>query len=394
VTIGKEAVERGRIMLLAAIVALRGAFHNMRRVIWQPFVLSLGVDMKSLGGLESLMDLSRLVVQPVVGRASDIHGRRRWLIARDTIALVTGLLTIVTRSWYLLFIIVILLGLENALYPIWTAMVAESTDAESLGYYFSLLMTATTGAGLVSTFAAGYLAEAYGYRNVFMIATVFIMLSFILVLAKLPETKAPDTSSSLNLHGIIGSLIGALKPSPKLRGFYIAMAVDLFAFGLGWRLLYGMLTRSYGYTPQMLGVISTVTTGAMALSQLFIGRYVDRVGYRKYLAISQSMACIVLGMIVVSKRFEVVIVSQILMGVAASFWGPAEQAWISKNVDPEERAQAIGSYASFRGLLSFPAPFIGGLLYDSYGFDIPLLLNIVIAIVDTILILVLIEDNP
>lgn len=393
-TIGKEAAERGRMMLLAAIVALRGAFHNMRGVIWQPFVLSLGVDMKSLGGLESLMDLSRLVVQPIVGSASDIHGRRRWLIARDAITLLIGLLMIATRSWHLLFFIVILFGLEGALYPIWTAMVAESVEAERLGYVFSILATAATGAGIVSTLAAGYIAGAYGYSSVFTIATAFVVLSLILVIARLPETKAPDTTSGMDLRKIVDTLIRTLRPSPKLRGFYIAMTVDFFAFGMGWRLLYGMLTRSYGYTPQMLGVISTVTTGAMAVSQIFIGRHVDRIGYRKYLAISQSIACIVLSMVVISKSFEVVIISQVLMGIAASFWGPAEQAWIASNVDPEERAQAIGSYAAFRGLLSFPAPFIGGLLYDSYGFNVPVIINIAIAIIDTILILVLIKDKP
>jgi MFS family permease len=394
VTIGKEAAERGRMTLLAAIAALRGAFHNMRGVIWQPFVLSLGVDMKSLGGLESLMDLSRLVVQPIVGSASDIHGRRRWLIARDAITLLIGLLMIATRSWHLLYLIVILIGLERALYPIWTAMVAESVEAERLGYVFSILATATTGAGIVSTLAAGYIAGTYGYNSVFTIATGFVVLSLFLVKTRLPETKAPDTTSGMDLRKIVDTLIGTLRPSPKLRGFYIAMTVDLFAFGMGWRLLYGMLTSGYGYTPQMLGLISTVTTGAMAVSQIFIGRHVDRIGYRKYLAISQSLACIALSIVVISKRFEVVLISQALMGITASFWGPAEQAWIASNVDPEERAQAIGSYAAFRGLLSFPAPFIGGLLYDSYGFNTPVIINIAIALIDTILILVLIKDKP
>lgn len=390
--IGKRAVERARMKLLATIVALRDAFHNMMWVIWQPFVLSLGVDMKSLGGLESIMDLSRLVVQPIIGSASDIHGRRRWLIVREAILLSIGLLTIVTSSWHLLFVIVILLGLDGALYTIWTAMVAESADAGRLGYFFSVIATSSMGAGLIATLGAGYLADAYGFRSVFIISTMFAVSSFILVLTRLPETKAPNETSNFNLRGIKATLIGTLKPSPKLRGFYIAMAVDLFAYGMGFRLLYGMLSKSYGYTPRMLGLISTALTGGMAVSQLFVGRRVDRVGYRKSLAISQSMAIVFLGLVVLSKRFEVVLFSQIIHGMAASFWVPAEQAWIASNVDPQERAQAIGSYAAFRGLLGVPAPFIGGILYDGYGFNVPILFNLAIAIFDIILILVLIKD--
>ncbi len=113
----ERAVSRNRVPTLATIGALRGAFHNMRGIVWQPFVLSLGVPMKSLGGLESTLDLTRIIAQPVLGGASDAFGRKRFIIARDIIALTTGVLLVLTRSWHLLFVSVVLLGFENALYP-------------------------------------------------------------------------------------------------------------------------------------------------------------------------------------------------------------------------------------------------------------------------------------
>ena len=57
-------------VVLAAYSSLKGAFHNMRYVVWQPFVLSLGISMVNLGGLESLMGLSLGVPRtPRVGSA-------------------------------------------------------------------------------------------------------------------------------------------------------------------------------------------------------------------------------------------------------------------------------------------------------------------------------------
>ncbi len=202
----------------------------------------------------------------------------------------------------------------------------------------------------------------------------------------------PQSDAKFVWFDLASSLYNTLRPSTHLRGFYIAMTVDLFAFGMGYHLLYGMLAKEYGYTLSMLGIIATIMTGSMALFQVPVGRYADRVGYAKYLAISQAIACGVIGMILLSKRYEVVILAQALLGFSASFWVPAEQAWIAKNVDPEERARAIGSYAAFRGLLSFPAPFIGGLLFDAYGFNVPMALNLVMALVDIILILGLIKE--
>ncbi len=383
---------RASIPILASIGALRGAFQNIRGVIWQPFVLSLGVSMKSVGGLASLLSLTRIAVQPVIGRASDAYGRRRFIVARELLILLSGALLVFTRSWHLLLIVVVFIGLEQAIYPVWSTVVAESVDPTKLGYTYSVLGTCTTAAGLIAALAAGYLAEAYGYHAVFAIATSLALVALVMVLTSLKETMKPQADVKIGWLDLASSLIDTLKPSKHLRGFYIAMTVDLFAFSMGYHILYGMLAKGYGYTPSMLGILSTVTTGSMALFQVPVGRYADRVGFAKYLAISQAIACVTIGMVIISKQYEVVILAHALLGFSASFWMPAEQAWIAKNVDPGERAQAIGSYAAFRGLLSFPAPFIGGLLFDAYGFNVPMIINLVIALVDIALILALVKD--
>jgi hypothetical protein len=81
------------------------------------------------------------------------------------------------------------------------------------------------------------------------------------------------------------------------------------------------------------------------------------------------------------------------LGAAAALWVPAEQAWIASNVEPEKRGQRMSSYSTFRGLLAFPAPMIGGALFDAFGFSVPILLNLVGAILDTTLIVALVRDR-
>jgi MFS family permease len=140
----------------------------------------------------------------------------------------------------------------------------------------------------------------------------------------LAETMKPQSDAKRSWLDLASSLIDTLKPSKHLRGFYIAMTADLFAYSLGYHILYGMLAKGYGYTPSMLGILSTVTTGSMALFQVLVGRYADRVGYAKYLAISQAIACVTIGMILISKQYEVVILASAMIGLSASFWMPAE----------------------------------------------------------------------
>jgi len=392
-----EAQERsrgmGEVTILAVASAFRGIRDNLRMVVWQPFVLSLGVPMSSLGGLESLMDVTRIAVQPVFGEASDAYGRKRFLALGELLMVVAGGTFILARSWHLVSIGVVLTSLSFAMFPVWNALVAELAEPSQLGFVYSIIGTGYMAAGLVATLAAGFIADLYGYPSVFTIFVGVGLLSLLLVLLKLRETKAEEPDREFNLAQIARSLIGAMKPKPNLRGFYVAMSVDLFAFSMGHRILYGMLTKGYGYTPSMLGILSAAMTCTMAVFQIPLGKIADRAGYVLFLAISQMISCFLLWALLLSKEFWVVLATQAIMGVSAAFWMPAEQAWIASNVDPKERARAIGGYATFRGLVAFPAPFIGGVLFDAFGFDVPILLNLILALVDVALILVLVKEK-
>lgn len=384
---------RGRLFVLSATSALRGIRDNLRTVVWQPFALSLGLDMQQVGTLESLSDLTKLLLEPAFGVISDALGRKRLLILRETVALGALLLILSARSWQYLFMAMILIGVSNSLVSVWSTLVAESAPAGRLGFVYSVMGACYTGAGLMGTLGAGYLADAYGYGAVYTVATIIAFMSLALVWLKLPETRN-EAPTRVDWRKTLTSYVRALNPPKELRGFYVAMGLDLVAFGMGMRLLSGMLNAGYGYTPWMIALYATAMTLTQAAAQIPLGRLADRFGYGKFMAISQFTACIALGLMIVSKDLVVVIAASLLFGVANAFWMPAEQAWIAANVDPKQRAQAIGSFSTFRGLLGLPAPIIGGILFDAYGFDVPMLMNLIIAFIDGVIILAWVKDRP
>jgi DHA1 family tetracycline resistance protein-like MFS transporter len=384
--------EGGNIPLLTLVAVLRGVRDNLRTITWQPYVLSLGLTVQAIGTLESLMDITRIIAQPLLGAASDSHGRKRFLMIREAISIMMGLSLLFARSWPLLIVSVILVGLNWALLPVWNSMVAESTHPSRTGLAFSIIGSSFMLGGLIGNLSGGYIAEDLGYSMVYLLAIVFGSLSMVLVSTALTEEN-DIRRKNLKLREIWKPLFRSLRPPLHLRGFYISMAVDLFAFGTGFRLLYGMLSESYGYTPYMLGLMSGLMTAIVAISQILIGRYIDRIGYTRCLAISQLLACIFLGMVIFSKKFGTLLVGMVVMGLASAFWGPAEQSWITQNVDPGERAQSIGSYATFRALLSFPAPTLGGYLHTNYGFNIPILINLILASINIPMILTIIPRS-
>jgi len=388
-----EQMQEGRrLFVLSAASALRGIRDNLRTVVWQPFAISLGLDMQQVGSLESLSDFVKLLLEPAFGVVSDAVGRKRLLILREMVALGALLLMLTARSWHLLFLAMLLVGFSNSLFSVWSTLIAEAAPVGRLGFVYSVMGATYMGAGLIGTLGAGYLADAYGYGAVYTLATAVAFLSLALVWLKLPETRK-EVPAKVEWRKTLASYKRAFNPPRELRGFYVAMALDSLAFGIGFRLLSGMLNSGYGYTPWMIALYATAMTLTQAVAQIPLGRIADRFGYGKFMAISQFTACLVLGVMIISKELWVIVAANLLFGFANAFWAPAEQAWIAANVDPKQRAQSIGSYSTFRGLIGLPGPIIGGILFDAFGFDAPIAMNLLIAFIDGVIILAWVKDR-
>ena len=382
-----------QIFYLTLSTSLRGVRDNIRQVVWQPFALSLGVPIKDIGALESLMDLAKIIIQPILGAASDVYGRKRFLIIRDLLVVLAGVFFLFAQSWLYLAVGMIFVGFSFALIPIWHSIVAESAKEDQMGWVFSILGSAYMFFGLLGTLAAGWLADNLGYRSVYMVFVTFSVLALLVSVFKIEETHRPVGKKEFGVTKAFKSLLDTFRPPKYMWGYYIAMSVDLFAFSTGWRLINGMLSEAYGFTTGQLGIMYAFQTGTMALFQVILGRKVDRFGYRKFLTLSQMLSSTLLAAIIIKPTYIVLIAANILMGLGAALWGPAEQAWVAKNVDPAERAKSIGGYSTFRGLVALPGPFIGGLIYDRFGYSAPLMVNLILAVVDTVLLWVLIKDN-
>ena len=392
-TILERIRKQRQIFYLALATAMRGIRDNIRMVVWQPFALSLGIPMRDIGALESLMELARIIIQPILGAASDVYGRKPFLVLRDLLVVFAGFFFLFAESWLYLAVGMVLVGFSFALIPIYHSIVAESTKPDQIGWVFSILGSVYMATGLLGTLSSGWLADNMGYRTVYMIFVAASVLSLLVTMFKIEETHSPKGERIFGVGKAFTSLLDTFRPPRYMWGYYIAMSVDLFAFSVGWRLINGLLTEAYGFTTSMLGIMYAFQTGTMALGQILIGREVDRYGYRTFLTISQILSSIILTAMILKPSYIVAIAANILMGIGAALWAPAEQAWVAKNVDPAERAKSIGGYSTFRGLIALPGPFIGGLIYDRYGYIAPMAVNLVLAVVDVLLLWFLIKDN-
>jgi len=385
----RTRLQRGdrNVLVLALQTFLRGISSTMMRAIWQPFVLSLGASMPILGLLESLGGFQGLVtslIQPIGGWLSDRRGRKSLLLLgmiMSMVALSLYALAGYLGNWYLLLPGVVFLGLASIARPVKDSMVAESAIGQSRARIYSLTTVGYAAAGVFAAILAGLMADRWGFSPVFLVGLCMEIAAVVLVARFAVETLRPDNRKTISWRGLVTTLRNILVPPKNLRSFYIATTLDSFVWGAGAGILFGMLSQTYGFSSTQFGIMSSIFSLSWALSQMPIGNLIERHGRIRFMVVSELLGAVMMVGWLFSSRFESFAALQILNGLVPATWVPAVLAWMSDHVPDERRAEEMGRLSAFRGLLSFPAPYIGGLVFDRWGFRGPVMISMIGALV-------------
>lgn len=386
---------------LVAVISrsfISGIEQSMIGVVFQPFVLSLGASMSQLGLLNSLGGFGGLIptlAYPWGGWIADQRGRKVVLLGASCAAMgAFGMYSIAgwTGALVMLLPAIVLLGISQVYQPVNAALVGEAVGAGRRGSAYSLMSVVTIAPGIVIPILAGAIADRFGFQFIFPAAIVFEAIAFIFVWKYLRENRKPGRVQT-GARAIVDFLKRAWIPPADLRSFFLAIAMDNFAWGMGFGLLYGLLRKEYGFTTTQLGIMSAVSSGTWALTSLPIGRLVDRIGARPILIISEALSPPLMFIWATQSNFELLAASMSIFALTAATWVPARNVYVTQTVEPARRGEIFGRLSAFSGVLSFPSSTIGGFLYDRVGFYAPFAANLVFAMV-TLAILIFLVRSP
>lgn len=390
--------ETGRnLKAVTAKTFLNGLASSMMRAVMQPFVLSLGAPMSTLGFLESLGGMHGLLpstLQYYSGWLSDRLGRKPFLILANASGVLGICLLIVaalTGNWLWLVPGVTLVWATMTGDPVDRSVVAESSPVSRRGAAFSMLVMAYSAPGIVAPALGGWLAGRSGFIPVFVLQALLYATGLLLVLRFLRETVVA-AGERLTWDKLKTATRRLIVPPQGLRGFYATMAVDSFSWGLTLSILFGMLTQTFGFTTFQLGLMSSLMALTWTLSQWPVGRLIDRFGSKPLMLVSMASGVpIILGFVFASS-FPAFAAIYAAVGVMAATWMPAQMAILANSTSEQQVGEAMGRLAAFQGLFGFPAPFIAGLLYERYGYQAPLLAGLVCVLITLVLLAVLVKE--
>jgi DHA1 family multidrug resistance protein-like MFS transporter len=311
--------------------------------------------------------LSLAIFSPLWGMLADRYGRRLMLLrANFGAAIVLGAMSMVHSVEALIFLRLLQGALSGTMVAA-QAMVAAYTPERHSGMALGSLSAAVYSGSMVGTFLGGMLAEYLGYRPVFLVSAILLLLAGFLIFWGAREdfsrpqagppargTKPKRAFTDLRHVWPILLLLGAMSFARQFETTFFPLLIQQ---------MLGTLQGAALWT----GALSATAAGAGFLAGIVFGRLADlfrppRIA--QMAAVSAGLFMIFHGL---APTFLFVGAARFGMTFCAGGLDPIFQSWLARETPPEKRGAVFGWSATARSAGWFIAPLMSGLVAAGYG---------------------------
>ena len=365
----RETSGYGLLMLISCGTAFGCYFgSNMRLPVVPLYARSLGIDTVQIGFINSAFFLMAGFLSLPLGFVSDRLGRKR--IACLGLLVISGasFLLYFSHTFIQLTWSYLLIGAGLAAFgPTMMSFVADISPATHLGRSYGWYTTAIyCGMSLGPAFG-GFVAQASGYLQVFVVSGVLVFLNFWILVFFLPGTRLILEPSSHRQNTF--TQLGRLFKNRPLLGCWLVTLGG--CFGLGMFITFIPLhAQNQHLSVGQIGLVFFVQGLTNAASRIPLGYLSDKVADRKILVafgmIGFAAAMAGFGWSRTANHFMIFgIALGISMGLAFTSVG----ALIAETVAPESRGLAMGGYNTciYFGMMLSSA--LMGTVIQKIGFD-------------------------
>jgi DHA1 family multidrug resistance protein-like MFS transporter len=325
------------------------------QALWAGIILSVGAGMMA-------------IASPFWGALADRKGRKPMLLRSQFGAFVTiGLTVFVMSPWQMLGLRVVegvLAGTVTAA----TALVATSMPRERLGYGLGLVQTAVFSGSALGPLVGGVLADAFGFRTTFGIASLMLFLAGLVTLFIVQEKFVPAEASSKTDEPrestwklLLGPALLALSASMLVIRFASSAVQPITP------LFVSELEGSGSNTSSLAGVTLGVLGVTSAISSVYFGKVGDRRGHYQVLLFCALGSGLIYLPMALSQHPWQLIVLQAIFGVFAGGMIPAANALIANITEESRRGMVFGLMNTFASLGGFLGPLAGAGLAAALG---------------------------
>jgi len=373
----------GTLLSICCGIAFASYLGSYMRIPVVPlFATSLGATALEVGIINAAFLLMSGLLSFPLGILSDRWGRKLLITMGLVISMATSLLLFVSQTPGQLMVIYLLFGTGlAAIGPTLMSYVADISPATHLGRSYGWYTTAIYSGMSLGPALGGFVAQWLGYRPLFLIAGVFILLLIGVEIIFLPAkashlTQRPQNVPPSRLYRDL------LKNRPLLGCWLLSLGS---CFGQGMFVTFSpLLAHDQGLGVGEIGLIFAAQAVSNALSRLPFGRLSDSIRSRGKLAVLGFLFfSLFLGIFGFCRTLPQFLLAATALGAAMGLGFTPLGALIAEVSPPEARGLAMGGYNTsiYLGMMLSSA-FMGGAI-GWLGYVISFLLSAVLVLLVT-----------
>lgn len=350
----------GRNLTMALLSNSIGSFGDGLYAYLLPVYMAktLGSNSTEIGALYSIVNLFAASTLLLGGILADRYDPKRVMIVGWALWVPVPLVFSLATSWTEMAFGMVLWGFWLG-GPSIAAYVVRTTDRRKLTFAFTTLSASWSLGYVFSPAVGGYIAEAFGMRMVFALASLlYASAGFVLVFITGQQPRVDSHMSSEQSHSF-----AQLVRKRELLKHSALFSLTMFTLMIFRPFVSRFLADIYRYSEVRIGILGSILFFGSSILGILLGRLGDKWRRSYSLSTSLGLCSFSLVLLLASGEFLCLIITFFLVGSAYTMWSLLN-AIITPRGPESARARWISIPQALAMSTSTFAPLLGGILYD------------------------------
>lgn len=273
-----EGIERSLLLAMVIIAGLTVANCYYNQPLLEMIHHDMGVSQHEANLITVVTQIGYALGLCFLIPMGDLYSRRRIIVANMTVAAIMAIIIAVAHKVWIVWGASLLLGacsvIPQFFIPIAGQYSEENHKSRNMGIVLSGLLTGILASRVVS----GFVGEWLGWREMFFIAALVMILCMFLTLKIMPQIKSNYVGT---YKGLMVSVFNIVKNNGRIRLYAVRAAFSFGSMMAIWSCLAFRLAQAPFFSgSEMVGTLGMCgIAGALAASG--VGKLVNQWGIRK-----------------------------------------------------------------------------------------------------------------
>ena len=337
------------------------------------YTVALGANSVELGTVSSIGNGIAALISTPVGWLVDRHGFKRFYLLGMGLLAGAALIYALAPNWQVIIAATILFSISMRLVGTGCSVIcADSVKNKDRATAQNLCVTFASLLSLIAPLIAAPLITASGgltvegIRPLYYVRFVGYGLILLFMAAQLREPKRLSAAGAGANRDFIGGFRQLFEGEAPLGRWLVVSSLTWLPMAMTAPFLQLFAHQAKGADQYLLGIMTTATILARLLFGIPLGRLADRVGRKKVIYLLTPLWYASNLLLVLSFNSTTLILAGALWtfyAISAGITG----AMTLELVPVEQMGKWSGLIGLVRGLVTIPAPILGGLVWKSLG---------------------------